>query len=192
MTIVIGDITMSLDGYVSGEGPAVERLHTWALDSDDLVDADVLRRHTAASGAVVMGRRTWDVVDAPGGWDDDLGYGAREATQGSTAFVVVTHEPPASVRQDIDVTFVDSLEAAVARAREVAGSREVFVMGGAAVVGGCLRAGLLDELRLHLAPEILGTGTALFDDVGAHRLVQRSVEVSPVAVHLTYDVQRLP
>lgn len=189
MTLVIGDITMSLDGYVSGAGPAVERLHTWALDSDSPVDADVLRRHAAASGAVVMGRRTWDVVDAPGGWDDDLGYGAREAAQDAVAFFVVTHQPPASVRQDIDVTFADSLEDAVSGARRSARDRDVFVMGGASVVGGCLRAGLLDELRLHLAPEVLGSGTALFHDVGAHRLVQRSVEVSPTAVHLTYDVR---
>jgi len=56
------------------------------------------------------------------------------------------------------------------------------------VVSSCLRDGLLDELRLHLSPEVLGAGTPLFDGVGRHRLTQTSVEVSPVCIHLTYRV----
>ena len=63
-------------------------------------------------------------------------------------------------------------------------------MGGGALVGSCLRDGLLDELRLHLSPEVLGAGTPLFDGVGRHRLAQQSVEVSPVCTHLTYRVAR--
>ena len=59
-------------------------------------------------------------------------------------------------------------------------------MGGGTLVGSCLRDGLLDELRLHLSPEILGAGTPLFDGVGRHRLIQTSVEVSPVCTHLTH------
>jgi riboflavin biosynthesis pyrimidine reductase len=61
-------------------------------------------------------------------------------------------------------------------------------MGGGALVGSCLRDGLLDELRLHLSPEVLGAGTPLFDRVGRHRLTRTSVEVSPVCTHLTYRV----
>ena len=71
MTTIIGDITMSLDGFVTGPGADVEHglgldaegLHAWALDSDDPVDRGVLERHAAASGAVVMGRHLFDTVD---------------------------------------------------------------------------------------------------------------------------------
>src|SRR3954470_19023570 len=84
MTIVIGDITISVDGFVTGPGADLEHglgldadgLHAWALDSDDPVDRGVLRRHTADSGAVVMGRKTFDTVDGPLGWNDEMGYGA--------------------------------------------------------------------------------------------------------------------
>ena len=81
---VIGDITMSVDGFMTGPhagvgaglGRDAEGLHAWALESDDPVDRSLLEELTAASGAVVMGRRTFDVVDAPDGWSDDRGYGA--------------------------------------------------------------------------------------------------------------------
>jgi len=77
-------------------------------------------------------------------------------------------------------------------AHVVAGNRAaaapVGAAGGGALVGSCLRDGLLDELRLHLSPEVLGAGTPMFDGVGRHRLTQTSVEVSPVCTHLTYRV----
>ena len=149
----------------------------------------MLERHTAQSGAVVMGRRTFDTVDR--GWSADRGYGAdRDARP---PFFVVTSREPASWRlaASHDFTFVlDGPAAAIERARAAAGERDVFVMGGGVLIGSCLRDGLLDELRLHLAPELLGGGTPLFDGVGRHRLVQTKVEVSPVCTHLTYRVAR--
>jgi dihydrofolate reductase len=197
MTKVIGDITMSLDGFVTGPGADVEHglgldadgLHAWALDSDHPVDRGVLERHTADSGAVVMGRRTFDTVDGAHGWSDERGYGADQV--GTPPFFVVTSTRPESVRLPLDFTFVlDGPEAAVERAYDAAGERDVFVMGGGALVAGCLEAGVLDELRIHLSPEVLGAGTPLFGSVSRHRLRQRSVEVSPVATHLVYDVLR--
>jgi dihydrofolate reductase len=197
MPLVIGDITMSLDGFVTGPGADLEHglgrnadgLHAWALDSHDAVDRGVLERHTAASGAVVMGRRTFDTVD--GAWSAERGYGADQ--DGRPAFFVVTSEAPLSYRlaDSHDFTFVlDGAAAAIEQARTAAGDRDVFVMGGGALVGSCLRDGLLDELRLHLSPEVLGAGTPLFAGVGRHRLAQISVEVSPVCTHLTYGVAR--
>lgn len=195
MTFVIGDITISLDGYVPGPGADpdhglgrdAEGLHAWALDSEHPVDRGVLERHAANSGAVVMGRRTFETVDR--GWSAQRGYGAdRDARP---PFFVVTSRAPASYRlaDSHDFTFVlDGPAAAIQRARAAAGDRDVFVMGGGALIGSCLRDGLLDELRLHLSPEVLGAGTPLFDGVGRHRLRQTSVEVSPVCTHLTYDV----
>ncbi len=197
MTKIIGDITMSLDGFVTGPGADLEHglgrdaegLHAWALESEDPVDRGVLERHTAASGAVVMGRKTFDTVDGPGGWSAERGYGADK--DGRPAFFVVTSSAPDHVRlaESHDFTFVlNGVVAAVQQAREAAGERDVFVMGGGRTVAGCLAAGLLDQLRIHLSPEVLGAGTPLFDDVGRHRLRQANVETSPVATHLTYDV----
>ena len=197
MTIVIGDITMSLDGFVTGPGadPAhglgldAEGLHAWALDSQHQVDRGVLQRHSAASVAVVMGRRTFDTVD--GAWTPERGYGADQ--DGRPPFFVVTGRAPRSYRlaDSHDFTFVtDGPAAAIELARSAAGDRDVFVMGGGALIGTCLRDGLLDELRLHLSPEVLGAGTPLFEGVGRHRLSQIAVQVSAVCTHLTYRVCR--
>jgi dihydrofolate reductase len=102
---------------------------------------------------------------------------------------VVTSQAPASYRlaHSHDFTFVlDGAAAAIERARTAAGSPDVFVMGGGALVGSGLRDGLLDELRLTVSPEVPGAGTPLFAGVGRRRLTQNSVEVSPVCIHLTY------
>ncbi|MZE75414.1 dihydrofolate reductase family protein, partial [Streptomyces sp. SID5789] len=132
----------------------------------------------------------------PGGWDDTTGYGAGEV--GKPAFVVVTGSRPESVRlTGLDWTFVTSgLADAVATAREraetasVAAGRDldVVLMGGGALIGSALDAGLVDSLTLHLAPVVLGTGTPLFPGRAPRSLVQRSVIPTSTATHLTYDV----
>jgi dihydrofolate reductase len=199
MTRVIGDITMSVDGFVTGPGADLEHglgldadgLHAWALDSDDPVDRELLAELSADTGAVVMGRKTFDTVDGPGGWNEEMGYGADQAAR--PPFFVVTSTRPDQVRLAAthDFTFVlDGPAAAVDAARRAAGDRNVYLMGGGSLVGGCLAAGLLDQLRLHVSPEVLGAGTPLFADAGRHRLVQRDVRVSKTAVHVTYDVGR--
>jgi dihydrofolate reductase len=195
MTKVIADISMSLDGFVTGPDPGPEQglgrdgeaLHTWVLESDDPVDAAVLQSATDRSGAVVMGRRLFDIIDGPGGWSDDMGYGAGHAA--TPDFFVVTHSPPDSVRLGLRFTFVtDGIAAAVEAARAAAGDKDVVVMGGADVVRQCLDARLCDELCIHLSPIVLGAGTPLFADSVRTELVQRTVEVSRFATHLTYDV----
>jgi dihydrofolate reductase len=199
MSRVIADITVSVDGFVTGPGADLqhglgldaEGLHAWALESQDPVDRAQLKTLTADTGAVVMGRRTFDTVDSPGGWNEDMGYGAD--LDGRPPFFVVTSTRPEQVRlaRSHDFTFVlEGPAEAVSLARKAAGDRHVYVMGGGSLVGSCLAAGLLDQLRLHLSPEILGGGTPLFAGVGRHRLVQRDVRVSASATHLTYDVTR--
>ncbi len=92
MTRIIADISVSLDGFVTGPDPSPdnglgtggEALHTWAF-SDDPDDRRFLHEGTARSGAVVLGRHLFDVVDGPKGWDDTSGYGAGEV--GKPAFV---------------------------------------------------------------------------------------------------------
>lgn len=195
MTKVVADITMSLDGFVTGPGAdsqhglgiGGEPLHNWVFHADD-VDTDVLREATEMSGAVVMGRRLFDIVDGPGGWDDEMGYGAGLAA--TPPFFVVTHSPPAKVRLDLRFTFVtDGPAPAIEQARAAAGDKDVVVMGGGDVIRQCIDAGLLDELRIHLSPIVLGAGTPLFAGSGRHEMVQRSVRSSTNATHLVYELR---
>jgi dihydrofolate reductase len=195
MTKVVADITMSLDGFVTGPdaGPDLglgrggEPLHAW-VQSDHEIDRDVLRESVDASGAVVMGRRLFDVIDGPHGWSDEMGYGADHATR--PPFFVVTHSAPETVRLDLDFAFVtDGVAAAIDRARAAAGDKDAVVMGGGDVIRQCVDAGLVDELIIHLSPVVLGSGTPLLLDCQPRRLVQRQVRVSPTATHLTYTLE---
>lgn len=194
MTRVVADISISLDGFVTGPDPGPtqglgrggDALHRWAVDAPSDLDAAILRDATERSGAVVMGRRLFDIVDGPDGWTDEMGYGAGRAAK--PPFFVVTHQPPASVRLDLDFTFVSTIADAVAEARAAAGDRDVIVMGGGSVVEQVVVAGLADELRIHLAPIVLGRGTPLFSSGARVELVQRHVLSSPHATHLTYEV----
>lgn len=203
MTRIVAEISVSLDGFVTGPDPGPdnglgiggEALHTWAF-SDDPDDRQVLREATARSGAVVLGRRLFDVVDGPQGWNEKSGYGAGEV--GTPAFVVVTSSPPESVRlTDLDWTFVttglsDAVTAARERAEAASSDRgedlDVVLMGGGATIGSALDAGLVDALTLHLAPVVLSAGTPLFTGGAPRALVQRTVVSTSTATHLTYDV----
>ncbi|MER5472182.1 dihydrofolate reductase family protein [Streptomyces sp. NPDC002685] len=203
MTRIIADISVSVDGFVTGPDPGPdnglgtggEAVHAWAF-SDDPDDRRVLREGTARSGAVVLGRRLFDLVDGPNGWDDRVGYGADEV--GKPAFVVVTSSPPKSVRlTDLDWTFVttglsDAVTAARGRAEAASTDSgkdlDVVLMGGGATIGSAIEAGLVDVLSLHLAPVVLGAGTPLFTGGTPRTLVQRSVTSTSTATHLIYDV----
>src|SRR4029078_5445947 len=119
MPKVIADITMSIDGFVTGPDPDLEHglghdgepLHTWVFSSDE-VDAQVLAESTERSGAVVMGRRLFDIIDGPQGCNDAMGYGPDHAAKPS--FFVVTHSKPDSIRLGLDFTFVtDGLASAI-------------------------------------------------------------------------------
>jgi dihydrofolate reductase len=200
MSKVIADISMSLDGYVTapgvdqkhGLGIGGEAIHAWVLDDPrSPVDEAVLARSFEETGAVVMGRRLYDIVDGPDGWNDDIGYGHDQNQSIAPPCYVVTHEPPAQVRLASRFRFVTGgVAAAIDRARAAAGDKDVVVMGGANVVDQSLAAGLVDELRIHLSPLVLGGGTRLFDLVGPTTLVQREVTESPRATHLTYEIVR--
>jgi dihydrofolate reductase len=203
MTRIVADISVSLDGFVTGPEPGPgrglgeggEALHTWAF-SDDAEDRRVLGEGTARSGAVVLGRRLFDVVDGPGGWDEEVGYGAGEAAR--PAFFVVTRARPWSVRLDaLDWTFVttglpDAVAAARARAEAASAATgrelDVVLMGGGTLIRSAFEAGLVDVLSLHLAPVLLGAGTPLFTGGTARALVRREARATSTATHLTYDV----
>jgi dihydrofolate reductase len=198
MAKVIGDISVSLDGFVTGPDPDPEHglgqggegLHRWALDGG-MVDKQVLDAMVDRTGAVLMGRHTFDVVDGPHGWADDMGYGAERDQSAAPPVLVVTRRPPETVRLADRFTFVvDGIRSAVDKARSVADDRDVVVMGGGELIRGCLDAGLLDELQLHLSPVLLGGGTPLFAAAGppTRKLEQFHVRVSAIATHLSYRV----
>jgi len=195
MPKVIADITMSLDGYVTGPGADVEHglgdapeLHTWVMQKD-AVDTEILEGATAASGAVVMGRRLFDTVDAPHGWSKDMGYGADQV--GTPPFFVVTHNPPEDVRLERDLglsfTFVSDLASAIDQARSVVTHGNVVIMGGGDIIGQALESGLVDEFRVHLAPMVLGGGTPMFRPGTRQLYRQREVRPSSNAVHIVYE-----
>lgn len=178
MTKVKADISMSLDGYVAGphDGPeqplgeAGERLHAWlyGLSSwrerhgreggETGVDADVLEEAFATVGAIVMGRRMFDLGEPH--WGEDPPF--------EVPVFVVTHERrEAVVRGATTFVFVsDGIEHALEMAREAAGERDVSVAGGADTIRQLLGAGLLDELQVHVVPVLLGGGASLFEGLG--------------------------
>jgi dihydrofolate reductase len=196
MAKVVADISMSLDGYVTGPDPDLEHglgrggegLHTWVF-SPDPVDKEVLAAATDATGAVVMGRLLFDFVNGPHGWSEERGYGTTALAM-PPPVLVVTRNPPADVRLTDRFTFiVGGVRSAIAKASTMAEERDVVIMGGATIIRGALEEGVLDELRLHLSPVILGGGTPLFaGGETPHTLRQIHVRASGHATHLTYRV----
>ena len=207
----IVDITTSLDGFVAGPNPSLEhplgeggeRLHEWAValeawrerhgmeGGDANADSERLRESVDATGAVVMGRRMFSGGEGP--WDTDPnadGWWGDNPPFRAPVFIVTSH-PRGTVAKEggTSYTFVtDGVESAVRQARDAAGEKNVAVAGGAHVVHQAIKAGLVDELRLHLAPILLGSGTRLLDDLGDVELERTAVIDSPGVTHLTFRV----
>jgi dihydrofolate reductase len=190
MARVVLDVTMSLDGFMAGPDVSVEnpmgigglRLHEWILDaSPNEVDAEIARGMQAGTGAVVLGRRTFDVGIHV--WND---------TPFPVPCLVLTHHPLAErLEKSGTFTFVTDVRDAFDRATAAAGDRDVRLMG-ATVGQQFLAAGLVDEIRVQLAPVLLGAGRRLFEHLGnAHIELERLATVdSPHVTHLRYRVRR--
>jgi dihydrofolate reductase len=184
------EITISLDGFVAAHGVSLEhplgvgglRLHDWLLGSPTPADREVADAMFATTGAFVLGRRMFDVGEGPWGADGAFGMPC----------FVVTHRPRETlVKGPTTFTFVlDGLRSAVEQARAVAGDRDVCVAGGASIARQAIAEGLVHELRVHLAPVLLGGGTRLFEPDGAVpvELERTAVVETPLATHLTYRV----
>jgi dihydrofolate reductase len=211
MTKVKFDISMSLDGYVAGPNPSVEdplgeggeRLHEWAFGlaswreshgesggETGTVD-DLVRESLAANGAVIMGRNMFGGGKGPWGDDPWQGWWGEEPPFGMPVFVLTHHEREPLVKGETTFTFAtDGIGPALEQAAAAAGDKYVQVSGGADVGQQYLRAGLLDELHLHVAPVLLGGGTRLFDGggPGLPTLEPTRVIDSPAATHIIYRV----
>ena len=184
--IVEINISMSMDGFVTGPninehtglGQGGEILHSWIWKEDS---QKILRENLfAPAGAVITSRK---VFDGTGGWGEDGFY--------QMPVFVLTHRPhDVIVKGATTFTFVtEGVKQAVALATAAAGDKKVHVMGGASVIQQILRAGLADELLLHVAPVLLGEGTRLFDQLGAPIQLERlEVVESRFATHLRFRV----
>ena len=204
MSKVVLELSMSLDGFVAGPNDSPENglgdggdaLFKWYSSGDtdfpvpgtDMVfkisraSAEFLRPSWLNIGASVAGRRTFDIAH---GWGGNPPGGA------NAPHFVVTHTIPQEwVKPGSPFTFVtDGVESAVRQAKEAAGNKNVDLMG-ASIAQQCLKAGLLDEIQIDLAPVLLGGGVRLFD-----HLDTAPIELEPLAVvqglgvtHLRYRV----
>jgi dihydrofolate reductase len=203
------DITMSLDGFVAGPnrtleqplGEGGEQLHQWLFRlasfrernglSGGEVNADSeAYAWQAGAGAVVMGRRMFSGGEGP--WEQDAnagGWWGDDPPFHVPVFVLTEHPRETVVKEGgTSFTFVtDGIESALEQARAAAGVRPVQLAGGASVVQQYLRAGLVDEVRIHLVPVLLGDGVRLFGDRGPELELMQLLD-SPAATHLRYRV----
>lgn len=209
------DITMSLDGFVAGPNPTLElplgaggeRLHDWitglaswreahGLEGGETnADSELVAETLAAKGATIMGRRMFSGGSGP--WEDDPNADSwfGDDPPFRQPVFVLTHHPRDRVEKHggTSYTFVtEGVEAALEQARAAAGDKDVQVAGGADVAQQYLRAGLLDELQIHVAPLLLGGGVRLFDEAATGPVTLECTRViqSPAATHLRYHVVR--
>jgi dihydrofolate reductase len=208
------DITMSLDGFIAAPNASLEnplgeggmRLHEWAFAAQSWreqhgmsggeanEDSEILEESTKAMGAVIMGRKMFSGGEGP--WEDDqnaAGWWGDEPPFHVPVFVLTHHaREPKPMEGGTTFTFVtDGIESALEQAQEVAGEKNVAIAGGANVVQQYLKAGLLDELQIHVVPLLLGEGVRLFEDhVGTEQPEVEATRVirSPAVTHLRYRV----
>jgi dihydrofolate reductase len=215
MTRLTLDISMSLDGFIAGPNQTLdeplgkdgERLHEWVTrleawrephgleGGETNADSEVFAESFAAAGAIVMGRRMFSGGEGP--WADDPNADAwwgDEPPFHVPVFILTHHERETVVKEGgTTFTFVtDGIESALEQARAAAGDKNVALAGGADVVQQYLKAGLLDELQLHVVPLLLGGGVSLFGSLGidSAELEQTRVLSSPSVTHLRYSVRR--
>lgn len=192
---LIADISMSLDGFIAGPNDSVDQLHEWLYDlagwrvphglegGNSGTDSDVVEEVVSNTGAVIMGRRLFDLGEGP--WGDNPPFHV-------PAFVV-THNPRETVVKEGGTTFnfvTGGIESALEQARAAAGDKDISVGGGANVIQQYLSAGLLDEIQIHLVPVLLGDGRRLFEHIAVDRIELETTRVieSPGVTHLRYRV----
>ena len=195
MSKVGAQITMSLDGYVTGpnDGPerglgeGGERLHYWVFGGPWSYDEPPTGEATGVDkelldeseriGAVIGGRWTYEAAEAWGG-----------TNPWGKPFFILTHRPE-DEPDGAGFRFVNGLDQALALARETAEPKDVGIMGGADVIRQALAAGHVDELVVSVAPVVLGSGKRLFDGFDKDvELQQLGVVQSPWVTHLRYRV----
>ncbi len=198
MPAVIATMSLSLDGVGAGENQTEARpfgdmpegvLHRWMFETPEENRAEM--DEIVSAGAYVMGRHMFGPVR--GAWTGDWrGWWGEDPPYHAPVFVL-THHPRESLEMAGGTTFhfvTDGMHAALDRARDAAGERNVHVAGGVSTTRAYLRAGLVDELMLQIAPVVVGDGLRLFDRVAGIELEQLSVRAASLVTHVRYRVVR--
>ena len=190
---VITNLTMSLDGFIAGPEDDAEQLFKWIFGGDTEIpvqggrmtlkmsqeSARLLQDAIETTGALVSGRRTFDLAGAWGGFPPF-----------APCFVVTHTVPQEWVKEGSPFTFVtDGVESAVKQAKAAAGEKDVAVTA-ASITQQCLKAGLLDEINIDLAPVLLGGGIRLFDNLGPEPIQLETIRIveAPGVTHLRLRV----
>jgi dihydrofolate reductase len=200
---VFFSVSMSLDGFMAPEsiddlmGRQWVELQRWMFPlrfirenlglgegGEEGRDNDIVRETFERTGASVMGKRMFDAGEKA--WPEEAPF--------HTPVFVVTHEQRDPWERPGGTTFHfvnDGIEAALERAREAAGDRDVRIAGGGATILQYVNAGLIDEFSIALSPVLFGTGIRLFEGVDADRVALEPIrsEPSPRVTHLTYAVR---
>lgn len=196
MGALITHMAMSLDGFVAGPDDGIDELFAWYFSGDvavptakegvtfqtDEASADVLRGALKGSGAIITGRRNFDLTN---GWDG-------HHPMGVPTFVVTHSVPDGWPREDSSMHFVtDGIESALEQARAAAGDKDV-VVATPNIAQQYLNAGLLDRIAVSLVPVLLGRGVPFFENLSGApvRLETPAVTEGRGVTHLTYTVDR--
>jgi dihydrofolate reductase len=196
MGTVYVDISMSLDGFIAEPNDDVNPLHEWLYGLKGFrephgmeggttdPDSEVIDEAMNRSGAVILGRRMYELA---GGWGDNPPF--------HKPVFVLTHQArePLVKKGGTTFTFVtDGAASALAHARAVAGDRDISIGGGASTVQQYLGAGLVDEMQIHIVPVLLGVGIRLFEGIGSALVKLETTRVidSPAVTHLRFRVLR--
>jgi dihydrofolate reductase len=191
MTRLTLDMSMSLDGFITGPNVTADEpigddgtLHAWMFGSKTEADAAIVDEKFDSVGAILMGRGMFDPGEEP--WGDPPPFGM-------PVFILTNRpQPPIERKGGTTYTFVsDGLEAALEQAGAAAGDKPVGLWGGADVFRQYLAAGLIDELYVHIAPVVLGRGTALFEELDQIITLEPiNCVQTPGATHLRFGVVR--
>jgi dihydrofolate reductase len=181
--VVLG-MTISADGFINDRTGSVDALYP---DIPELRDTRPLQESMDNTGALIMGRNSFDMVDSPESIADSYEY--------QVPIFVMTHAPPQKKPKENErLTFTlvtDGIESAVAQARAAAGVQDVTIIGTASTARQCLQAGLADELHVDIMPVLLGGGLKLFEDSGLPPLQLETLQVMALPggrVHLEFRV----
>jgi dihydrofolate reductase len=191
---VIFDISMSLDGFITGANPhreagwgglgeGGERLHDWGFNSTDSRNHEIMEWY-ATIGANIFGRTGYDHSILNWGADGPAGP-ARIPT------VIVSHSVPQDIPKGGVYTFVDSVEAALETAKKLAGDKDIYITG-ADVAGQFLKRGLIDEISIHLVPVLFGSGTRFFEHLDGEHISLEILKViqTAEAIHMRFRAMK--
>ena len=180
---VILDMSVSLDGFIAGPNDEDMTLHNWYFSSDDPRNKENVEELVKSLGAIIMGRRSYDLGDQQDGFVDNP-YDAIN--------VVLSHTVPKKpAKGNTKFIFVsDGLESALQKAKVASGDKDVAIGGGASIAQQFLKVGLVDEIQLHIIPIIIGDGIRLFGDLGDEQSKLEKLRVidTPDVTHLLYRV----